>query len=64
MFLRKNVIKHFRHVKSKGTMTKWPVHRKPHRATHKHVEHQDATDIFVFLERKRYIVADNNNIEI
>ena len=26
-------------------MTKWSVHRKTHRTTQKHVEHQDATDI-------------------
>ena len=36
-----------------GTTTKWPIHRKTHRTTQKHVKHQDATDthkktIFVF----------------
>ena len=29
----------------KGTMTKWPAQKQTHRRTHKHVEHQDATDI-------------------
>jgi len=31
--------------KFKGAMTKRPVHRKTHRTTQKHVEHQDATGI-------------------
>ena len=26
-------------------MTKWPIQKQTHRTTHKHVEHQGATDI-------------------
>jgi len=37
--------KQCRHVKLRGTMTKWPVHRKRQRTTQIHVEHQDATHI-------------------
>jgi len=37
--------KQCRHVKFKGTMTKWPVHRKKHRTIQKYVEKKDATDI-------------------
>jgi len=32
-------------------MTKWPAHKQTHRRTHKHVEHQDATDIQKSLNR-------------
>ena len=34
-----------RHVKFKGTMTKWPVQKQTHRTAQKHAKHQDATDI-------------------
>jgi len=34
--LKKECCKHYRHVKFKGTMTKWPVHRKTHRTIQKH----------------------------
>ena len=40
---KENMCKQCRHVEFKGTITKWPV--KKHRTTHKHVEHQDSTDI-------------------
>jgi len=34
-----------RHVRFKGTMTKWSVQKQTHRTAQKHAEHQDATDI-------------------
>ena len=37
--------KQCRHVKFKGTMTKWPVAKPTNRTAQKHAEHQDATDI-------------------
>ena len=43
---KKECCKHCSHVKFKGTMTKWPVHKQTHRTTQKkHVEHQDAKEI-------------------
>ena len=33
----KECCKHFRHVKFKGIMTKWPVQKQTHRTTQKHV---------------------------
>jgi len=43
--VQKECCKQCRHVKYKGTMTKWPVQKTTHRTTQKHVETQDATDI-------------------
>jgi len=31
----------------KGTMIKWPVQKLTHRTTQKHVQHYDATDIYI-----------------
>jgi len=42
---KKECCKQCRYVKFKGSMTKWPVQKQTHRSTHKHIEHQDATDI-------------------
>ena len=43
---RKKCCKQCTHVKFKGTMTRWSVHKQAHRlTTKKHVEHQDAPDI-------------------
>ena len=44
-FSKTECCKQCRHVKLKGTMTQWSVHRKKQRTIQKHVEHQDATDI-------------------
>jgi len=41
----KECCKQCRHVKFKGTRTKWPVHRKTHTTIQKHVEKYYATDI-------------------
>jgi len=41
---KKECCKQCRHVKCKGTMTKWPVQSPTNRTTQKHVEHQDVTD--------------------
>jgi len=53
-FSKKEYCKQCRHVKFKGTVTKWPVQKQTHRTAQKHTEHQDATDIqnklvFVFF---------------
>ena len=42
---KKDYCKQCRHVKFKGTMTKWPVQKQTHGTAQKHVEHRDATDI-------------------
>jgi len=42
---KKECCKQCRHVKFKGTMTKWPVYKQTHRTTQKRLKHQDATDI-------------------
>jgi len=48
--LKKEWCKQCRHVKLKYTMAKRPVHKKTQNTTTtKHVEHQDPTDIQVFL---------------
>jgi len=43
---KKKCCKQCRYVKFKSTMTKWSVQKPTHRTTQKHVEHQDATDIW------------------
>ena len=45
MFEKKECCKQCRHVRFKGTMTKWPVQKHTHRLAQKHVEYQDSTDI-------------------
>ena len=49
---KKECCKQCRHVKFKGTITKWPEHRKKHRTKQKHKEHQNATDIQKKTHRK------------
>jgi len=39
----KECCKHYRYVKFKGTMTKWPVQKLTHRTTQKHIQHHDET---------------------
>jgi len=44
-------------------MTKWPIQKQTHRTTHKHVEHQGATDIqkkLVLLFFILFIILLNN----
>ena len=48
----KECCKQCRHVKYKGTMTNWPVHKQTHRTTQKHLKHQDETDI----QKQNYFV--------
>jgi len=43
---KKECCKQCRHVNFKGTMTKWPVHRKTHRTTQKHAEHTKTQQTF------------------
>jgi len=40
-----------RHVKFRGTMTKWPVQKQTQITTQKHVEHPDAT----YIQKKHTI---------
>ena len=43
---KKECCKQCKHVKSKGTVTNWPVQKPTNRTLQKHVEHHDATDIW------------------
>ena len=44
---KKYCCKQCKHVKFKGTMTKWPVQKESLRTAQKHAEHQAATNIYV-----------------